>query len=150
MNHYRWTPHVTVATVIEQDNRYLLVHEAPQGSPVYNQPAGHLDNNESLMSAARRETREETGWEVDITDYLGVYRYQASNGVTYLRHGFVGRGIKHYPEQALDSGIIAAVWMTYQDILENEQKMRSPMVKQLIDDYRAGIRYPLAVLNEDR
>ena len=149
MSKYRWTPHVTVATVVEKNGRYLLVHEAPQGVPVYNQPAGHLDENESLIAAAARETLEETGWQVDISDYLGVYRYQAPNGVTYLRHGFVGQPRLYNPEQSLDTGIIEAVWMDYQQVLDNETAMRSPMVKQLIDDYRKGIRYPLAALNEE-
>ena len=150
MTDSRWTPHVTVATVIEKNNRYLLVHEAPQGTPVYNQPAGHLNKNESLITAAARETLEETGWQIDISDYLGIYRYQAPNDVSYLRHGFVGKPIKHYPDRPLDKGIIAAVWMSYEEILLHTHKLRSPMVKQLIDDYRSGIRYPLATLHEDR
>ncbi|MGH1485937.1 MAG: NUDIX hydrolase [Cellvibrionaceae bacterium] len=146
----RWTPHVTVATIVEQNSRFLLVHEAPDGSPVYNQPAGHLDEGEKLTTAARRETLEETGWDVTITDYLGLYRYIAPNRVTYLRHGFVAKPVKHYPKQSLDTGIIEAVWMTYEEIQKRETEMRSTLVKQLIDDYRSGRFYPLAVLNEDR
>jgi ADP-ribose pyrophosphatase YjhB (NUDIX family) len=146
----RWTPHVTVATLVEKDGKFLLVHEQAEAEPVYNQPAGHLEANESLIEAASRETLEETGWEVKITNYLGVYRYIAPNQVTYLRHGFIGKPVQHFPEQTLDSGIIAAVWMSHKEILNKRPQMRSPMVLQLIDDYLANKRYPLAVLNEDR
>lgn len=145
-----WAPHVTVATIIEQNNRFLLVYEAPDGLPVYNQPAGHLDEGEKLSTAAVRETLEETGWEVTVTHYLGVYHYIAPNGITYLRHGFVAKPVKHHSKQALDVGIIEAVWMTYEEIQNRETQMRSTLVKQLVDDYRSGRFYPLAALNEDR
>ena len=56
MTDARWKPHVTVATIVEKDGKFLLVHEAPEGSAVYNQPAGHLDEGESLSEAAKRET----------------------------------------------------------------------------------------------
>ena len=144
-----WTPHVTVATVVEKDGLFLLVHENPDDRPVYNQPAGHLDEGESLITAAVRETFEETGWRITISDYLGVYRYLAANGVTYLRHGFVGQTVEHNPNQPLDTGIIEAVWLTYAEIVANQAQLRSPMVLRLIDDYLADRRYPLAVLHEE-
>lgn len=56
-----WAPRVTVATVIVKEDRFLLVHENTDMGQVYNQPAGHLDPNETLIEAAVRETREETG-----------------------------------------------------------------------------------------
>ena len=52
-----WKPHTTVAAVIEQDGRYLMVEENADGKIVYNQPAGHLDPGESLIDAVIRETR---------------------------------------------------------------------------------------------
>src|SRR5688572_31807102 len=66
-----WAPHVTVATIIERDDRFLMVYEEADGKKVYNQPAGHLDPNETLQEAAIRETLEETGWTVELT---GVVR----------------------------------------------------------------------------
>lgn len=157
MTEERWKPNVTVATVVENKGQYLLVYELPKGlseesnpKGVYNQPAGHLDEGESLVAAAERETLEETAWEVSVSHYLGMYRYIAPNGITYMRHGFVAQVIKHHPECALDEGIIDAVWMSYEDICNNTDQMRSPMVKQLIDDYRSGQLYSLAVIHEDR
>jgi len=145
MKNDRWRPNVTVATLVEKDNKFLMVHEAPNGHEVYNQPAGHLDENESVIDAAKRETLEETGWEVEITNYLGLYRYIAKNGITYLRHGFLAKPIKHYPNMKLDSGIIQAVWMSYEDIVRQEN-LRGPLVKRLIDDYQAKKIYSLDML----
>ena len=62
-----WQPDVTVATVVVRDGRLLVVEERVNGALVLNQPAGHLEPDESLVDAALRETREETGWDVRLT-----------------------------------------------------------------------------------
>jgi ADP-ribose pyrophosphatase YjhB (NUDIX family) len=145
MTNDRWKPNVTVATLVQKNNKFLMVHEAPNGVEVYNQPAGHLDENENLMNAARRETLEETGWEVEITHYMGLYRHIAKNGITYLRHSFLAVPIKHFPEMELDTGVIKAVWMSYEDIIK-QNNLRGPLVKRLLDDYLAGKTYTLEML----
>jgi ADP-ribose pyrophosphatase YjhB (NUDIX family) len=149
----RWKPNVTVATVVERINtngeaEYLLVHETRDGKNVYNQPAGHLDEGESLIAAAIRETQEETGWEVELTGLIGIYRFVAPNGITYLRHAFSAKPIKHSPEQTLDEGILKAVWFTKEDIIINKTQLRSKMVLEAIDDYLDNDIYPLGVFHE--
>ena len=106
-----WHPHVTVATIVEDQGRFLLVEEQADGREVLNQPAGHLEPAESLLEAALRETLEETGWEVELSAVTGIYLYTApSNGVTYQRVCFAARPVRHHPERALDAGIIATNW----------------------------------------
>ena len=148
MTQTRWKPNVTVATLIEKDNKFLLVRECPDGDIVYNQPAGHLDEGESIIAAAVRETLEETGWEVEITGLIGIYRSMAANGTTYLRHGFVAKPLRFHKDQPLDEPIIETCWMSYDEIIEKEQQMRSHSVKQLIDDYATGLIYPLTLFRE--
>lgn len=51
-----------------------------------NQPAGHLESNESLIEAIVRETQEETAWQFEPTALIGIYRWQVPNdGDTYTR-----------------------------------------------------------------
>lgn len=142
-----WTPHVTVATIVERDGRYLLVYEEADGKQVYNQPAGHLEQNESLLEAAVRETLEETGWTVMPTAVVSLSLYVApSNGVTYLRTTFVADAVSLDPARQLDTGIIAAVWLTYEEVLARRDQLRSPMTLQVIDEYRAGKQFSLSIL----
>jgi 8-oxo-dGTP pyrophosphatase MutT (NUDIX family) len=142
-----WTPHVTVATIVERDGRFLLVYENADGRQVYNQPAGHLDADETLIEAAVRETLEETGWTVRPTAVLNIRLYESpSNGVTYLRTTFVAEAVSHNPEYRLDDEIIEAVWLTREELAERRDELRSPMTLQVIDDYLAGARYPLEVV----
>ena len=72
-----WQPDVTVATVVVRDGRLLCVEERVNGDIVINQPAGHLEPDESLVDAALRETREETGWDIRLTAFIGAYQWKA-------------------------------------------------------------------------
>lgn len=141
-----WTPHVTVATVIAKDDRFLMVHENTDVGEVYNQPAGHLDPNETLIEAAVRETREETGWNVQITGLLAVNLYDAPNGLTYLRTSFAAVPLEAIANAKLDKEIIEAVWLSYDEILQRKMQLRSPLVLSDIDRFRAGETYPLELL----
>lgn len=142
-----WLPHVTVATVVYRDGRYLLVHEDSVSGPVYNQPAGHLEEHETLLEAATRETFEETGWHVNIKTVLGVTLYRSNaNAVTYVRVSFIAEAVKHDCEAQLDDGILAASWFSYEEILALKAQLRSPMVLGDIEKHRLGRSYPLDLL----
>ena len=144
-----WTPHVPVATVIEDNGRYLLVEERDKfsGGLVFNQPAGHLERHESLPEAALRETLEETGWQVALEGVLGVALYTApANQVTYVRTTFLGKPVQRQPNTDLDPDIHAVHWLQYEEILANSARMRSPLVIAAIEQHRQGICYPLSLI----
>jgi len=152
----RWRPNSTVATLVHHGGKFLLVEEYDRLStidkPVLNQPAGHIEENESLIEAAVRETLEETGWLVEVEAYLGLYINLAPNRITYHRHCFIARPISELPGAELDEGIIAAHWLTLEEINEAEAagRLRSPMVKPCFDDFLAGKSYPLTLIQDFR
>jgi 8-oxo-dGTP pyrophosphatase MutT (NUDIX family) len=145
-----WQPDVTVATVVVQDGRLLCVEEyAADGRLVLNQPAGHLEPDESLADAALRETREETGWDVRLTGFLGAYQWKApETGKHYVRIAFAAEPLLHHPEQALDEGILRAVWLSPSELLAERERHRSPLVWQAVMDHLAGVRLPLSVVRQ--
>lgn len=144
-----WQPDVTVATVVVADGRLLCVEERANGRLVLNQPAGHLEPDESLQDAALRETREETGWDVRLTGFVGAYQWKApETGRHYLRFAFAAEPVHHDPERPLDDGIVRAVWMTPQELLDARDRHRSPLVWQVVSDYLAGQRFPLSLLRQ--
>ncbi len=145
----QWTPHATVATIVEDRERFLLVHEEADGKPVYNQPAGHLEDRETLAAAAVRETLEETRWEIRLSAVVGVYLYRSpANGITYLRTCYAAVPVREHTDRTLDPGIIEAVWLTFGEIqgLDERGLLRSPMVMRSIGDYVAGRNHPLDVV----
>jgi len=148
MSEERWTPHATVAIIVEKDGKYLLVEEdKPQGI-VYNQPAGHIEQGETVEEAALRETLEESRWKVKLKHLVGLYIYTApSNGVTYHRYCLIADAIRHSPDAELDDGIIGPKWMSI-DELRNSDRLRSPMVLTCAEDFLARSHYPLDLIIE--
>ncbi len=144
----RWTPRITVATVVSRAGQLLLVEEEKAGQQVLNQPAGHLEPGESLLQAAVRETREETGWDVELTAFIGSYQWTAPDGTPFLRFAFAAEPLRHHPEQALDDGIVQALWLTPAAIQSDMTRLRSPLVWQTVSDWLAGQRYPLSLLRQ--
>ncbi|HDZ55438.1 MAG TPA: NUDIX hydrolase [Pseudomonas xinjiangensis] len=142
----RFLPHVTVATIVEDQGRFLMVEERRDGRTVLNQPAGHLEADESLIQAARREVLEETAWTVDITSVVGIYLLKADNGVTYQRTCFAGRALEHHPDLPLDDGILGARWMTLEQLQVSRVDLRSYLVLECILDYLHKPHYPLDLI----
>jgi ADP-ribose pyrophosphatase YjhB (NUDIX family) len=144
-----WAPRVTVATVVERNGAYLMVEEVDKatGQLVFNQPAGHLEENESITEAALRETSEETGWEVSLRGVLGIALYRApANGVTYYRTTFLATPLRALENARLDPDIRAIHWLDYEAIVDNSARMRSPLVLAAIEQHRQGICYPLDLI----
>lgn len=140
-----WRPDVTVACIVPQSGRFLLVEESVRGELVLNQPAGHLEPDESLRDAAVRETLEETGWSIELTHLVGVYQWKNGDG-HFLRFTFAATPASHDPARELDSGIVCALWMTRDEIAAAQARLRSPMVLRGVDDFLAGKRLPLDAL----
>jgi 8-oxo-dGTP pyrophosphatase MutT (NUDIX family) len=142
-----WKPRVTVAVVAERDERYLLVEENIAGRHCFNQPAGHLEDGESLVDAAVRECLEETAWQIRPEAIVGIYRWRSGRQQdTFLRVTFAARCIAHLPGSPLDPDIVAVHWLSLDDIHARRSQLRSPLVMQSFSDYLQGRRYPLDLL----
>lgn len=136
--------HVTVATVVRRGDEFLFVEEeATPGRVVLNQPAGHWEAGETLIEAARRETLEETGWEVRVTHLLGIYEHQPADlAYGFLRFAFLAEPVHHQAGRKLDQGILRALWLDVAALRRAAGRHRSPMVQRCVDDALAGQRFP--------
>ena len=124
-----------------------MVEESHDNETVINQPAGHLEDGESLHAAVIRETLEETAWQFRPEAITGIYRWMHPElKRTYLRVSYTGTVSQHNPDQTLDEGILSAQWLSREEL--QKQKLRSPMVMRCIDDYLAGHRYPLSLCDD--
>jgi 8-oxo-dGTP pyrophosphatase MutT (NUDIX family) len=144
-----WTPHLTVAAIIEDQGKFLLVEEESEGRRVLNQPAGHVEENESLYEAVVRETLEESGRDFVPSAITGIYRWRSPlNGVTYVRVAFYGDCGEQRPDAKLDTDIISTHWLDLDTLKAHESELRSPLVLHCLRDYLAGQRHPLTLINE--
>lgn len=139
-----WNPEVTVAAIVERDKRFLMVEERIGGRLVLNQPAGHLEDGESLVEAVVREAREETAWRLHPQSLVGIYLWRnPADGRSFLRFAFCGAVDDHQPSQPLDAGIVRALWLSHEQLRAQEARLRSPLVLRCLDDYLLGRRLPL-------
>ena len=142
-----WRPHVTVACVVADGDRYLMVEEEVGDRIAWNQPAGHLDDGESLTAAALRETLEETGWTVELQHLIGVHQWRSTeHGDAVIRFSFAARAVSHDAARPLDTGIRRALWLNRAEIAALAERLRSPLVLLSIDAWLAGQRLPLDTL----
>ena len=154
----RWKPSVTVAAIIVRqihgEPQFLLVEEhTPEGLKL-NNPAGHLDPEESPQQAVVREALEETARVFTPDRLVGVYlsRFQrpgTGEDVTYLRFAFGGSVGEPDPNRALDDGIERTLWMTLAELRASRARHRSPHVLGCVLDYLAGRAYPLDAITTD-
>ena len=145
----RWKPGVTVAAVVEQGGRYLLVEEHTSEGLRLNNPAGHLEPGESLLQAVVREVLEETACPFTPSHLVGVYLARLPRGgddVTYLRIAFTGTVSAPAPGRVLDEGIVRTLWLTPAEIEASRERHRSPLLWRCVQDHLAGRRYPLDLL----
>ncbi len=148
----RWKPSVTVAAVIEQGGRFLLVEEHTADGLRLNNPAGHLDTGESLLQAVVREVLEETACTFTPSHLVGIYlaRLQRSgDDITYLRFAFAGHVSEPVPGRALDTPIVRTMWLTPAEIEASRERHRSPLLWRCVQDHLKGRRYPLALLTTE-
>jgi 8-oxo-dGTP pyrophosphatase MutT (NUDIX family) len=151
-----WQPDVTVATVVVDQGRLLCVEEHAGGALVLNQPAGHLEPDESLVEAAVRETLEESGCTVGLDAFIGAYQWTSpvlpdgSGGRHYLRFAFAGHLLSQDLARPLDQGIVRALWLTPAELRAQSARHRSPLVWQVVADHLAGSRQPLSLLRSVR
>ncbi len=144
-----WRPNVTVAAVIGNGGKFLVVEERDGPRTVYNQPAGHLEAEETLVQACVREVLEETARPFRPTMLVGIYRYTSiHNGITYLRFCFAGECGDMDPTLSLDPDIIRTLWLSRDELAQRAELLRSPMVLHCIDDYLAGKQWPLDLLTD--
>ncbi|SEL74536.1 phosphatase NudJ [Colwellia chukchiensis] len=146
----QFKPNTTVAAVVSYQDKFLLVEEIDAGKTVYNQPAGHLECHESLISAIERELNEETGLCLSPDHLCGIYYYyRPSLTLHYLRFCFVIELDDLLPTQPQDDEIIACHWFTLAQIKAKSAQLRSPLVLECIEDYLAGKKIPLSHLKSN-
>jgi 8-oxo-dGTP pyrophosphatase MutT (NUDIX family) len=150
----RWNPRVTVAAVIERGGRFLLIEEETALGLKLNNPAGHLEPGETPAQGCAREVLEEAAYDFTPTAFLGLYlarsrKNSTGEDQTYLRMAFCGEVGAHHPGRPLDEGIVRSLWLTADEVRASKDRHRSPLVLQCIEDYLAGVRYPLEAVHSD-
>ena len=140
-------PHVTVACLVHAQGKFLVVEETINNKALWNQPAGHLEADETLVQAARRELWEETGIHATPQHFLRLHQWIATDKTPFLRFLFVIELSEMCATEPHDSDIDRCLWVTAEEIL-NAKNLRSALVAESIRSYQQDARYPLSLIGE--
>ncbi|GAL59237.1 MULTISPECIES: NUDIX hydrolase [Enterobacteriaceae] len=140
-------PHVTVACVVHAQGKFLVVEETINDKALWNQPAGHLEANETLVQAAARELWEETGIDAIPQHFIRMHQWIAPDNTPFLRFLFAIELNETCATWPNDGDIDRCLWVTADEIL-TASNLRSPLVAESIRCYQSGQRYPLALIGE--
>lgn len=138
-------PHVTVACIVHVAGKFLIVEETINNKALWNQPAGHLEADETLIQAAERELWEETGIRATPQSFLHMHQWIAPDHTQFLRFSFVIELEDQLPTDPHDSDIDRCLWLTAEEIYA-AGNLRSPLVAESIRCYQQQQRYPLSLV----
>ncbi|MBE8595390.1 NUDIX hydrolase [Xenorhabdus sp. BG5] len=141
-----FSPHVTVACIVHAENKFLVVEEFINGKPLWNQPAGHLEADETLLEAAERELWEETGIRAQPQAFLKLHQWVAPDRTPFIRFLFLVEMEKIMDTHPHDSDIHCCHWLSAEEIL-NSSQLRSPLVAESLLCYLEHKAYPLSILD---
>ena len=114
---------IIVGGVIEKDGKFLLVQEAQEKCRgKWNIPAGHLDPNETIFDGAKREIKEETGCNVELTGVLQIGNRVLENDIflsVVFSTKLIDENIKYNQDEILD-----VKWFSYEEILDMINELR--------------------------
>ena len=138
---------IIVGGIIEKNGKYLLVQEAKAKCyKKWNVPAGHLDYNESLIDAAKREIKEETGCNVKITgiSYIGNKVTEDNLIIIILfTTELIEENITYNTNEILDVN-----WFDYDEIINNmEDKLRGKYIKDGLRNHKNGFIAPIDIVH---
>ena len=146
-----WKPDITVAAIITRGQQFLMVEELIQGRHVFNQPAGHVEPNETPHAAVIREALEETAWQFHPEYLVGVYLWRKPGTLRdTFRIAYCGGLGAHDAARPLDRPVIANHWLGRDQLTAMNGRLRTPLVLRCIDDYLAGRRLPLEAVADLR
>ena len=140
---------VHASVVVPRGGRILVVREdkeAHRGR--LNLPGGHLEPGEAVLDCARRETREETGLEVEPTGLLGVYTGLLKDGIQSIR--FVVRAAVVGGKEVAGDDVQETLWLPLEELCARpaEELVAPDLLRRILADLDAGVAHPLTALRE--
>jgi ADP-ribose pyrophosphatase YjhB (NUDIX family) len=136
---------LVASTAVLMEGRLLMIKEHKNESgPAWNFPSGHVEPGEDLITAARRETKEETGLDVKILESAGLFQFTSMTRHPIILFQFTAEMAGGNIE--LEEGITEYSWFTAREILDMDESMlREPgVIRQIANSILQHKSYPLS------
>ena len=146
VNSDRFLSKITVAAIIKNsENRFLMVEEDTSDGIKINQPAGHLEENETVVDAVIREVKEETGLVFLPKFFISIHQLFL-NSSSFFRFNFYGEVDYKSKPFSHEKQIINISWLDLSDHKKKKEMLRSECVLDAINDFKLGLKMPLSTI----
>jgi 8-oxo-dGTP diphosphatase len=141
---------LVVSVSIVRDDEILIIKEnKPSVNNKWNFPSGHIESGEDILHAARREVKEETGFDVILTSTTGIYNFTSSTNNQVILFHFTGE-ITGGSLKLEEGIIIDSKWTKVSDIMSlDEKELRDgSVIKQIVKRLSNKNFHSITVFND--
>ena len=138
---------IIVGVCIKKEGKILMVQEARK--KVYkmqNFPMVHLDAEETIFEGAKREVKEETGYEVELTSIISIQNYPNKENIKITFNANIIDGDISYDKNE----VLDVKWISIEE-LENmtSKELRAyNSSRDIIKDAKENKEYPLEIIKK--
>lgn len=136
---------IVVGVCAKKDGKILMIQEAREDIyKLWNFPMGHLDEGETIFEGAKREAKEETGYDVELTGIISIQNFKNKDLIKITFSANVLSGDISYDKNE----ILDVKWIPIEE-LENmsDKELRAYNSSlDIIRDAKENKQYPLEVI----
>lgn len=142
---------IVVSVAIKRKDKYLLVKEAKKEIlGLWNFPSGKVNFGEDLFTAAKREAKEESGYDCKIMGLSSInfFYWDDTPGLT-IRFNFLGK-ISSSKQSALAKDISQTSWFDFKEIeqMDKNNLLRSKATIRQYQDLKKEKSYPKSIISK--
>lgn len=141
---------VASVSIIREEKVLIIKENKASVKNKWNFPSGRIECGEDILDAARREAKEETGYDVRLTGTTGIYNFISSSNHQVILFHFIGEIIGG--SLLLDTReIIDSKWSSLRDLLIPEliELRDKEVIKQIVENLISEKEFPLTLFNNE-
>lgn len=139
---------VVSVSIIHEDKLLMIKENKATVRNTWNFPSGRIEYHEDILEAARREAKEETGYDVKLTATTGIYNFMSSTNHQVILFHFIGEiiggSLQLDKAEIIDSKWIAPADLLIPDFLELRDK---GVIKRITQNLISQKEYSLSLFN---
>ena len=137
--------HLIEINDLKKDGKILMVQEARKDVyKMWNFPMGHLDNGETIFEGAKREAKEETGYDVELTSIVSIQNFTNSDNIKITFNANIISGDISYDKNE----VLDVKWLSIYELenMSNKELRAYNSSIDIIRDAKQNKQYPLEVI----
>ncbi|NHC42125.1 NUDIX hydrolase [Bacillus sp. MM2020_1] len=140
---------VVSVSIFKGEEALMIKENKPFAMNKWNFPSGRIESSEDILYAARREAKEETGLDVELTSTTGIYNFISSAGNQVILFHFIGE-VSGGSFNLEEDEIIDSKWVKMLDLvdIDNEELRDASVIKQIINNLVIKNFYSINIFNQ--